>query len=559
MSAPRLAVCVEFPQLGWRFASTDESIVAGSKDWRGGGRCIISAVETDSSVSFTKMSAAIRITSGSEWERVESVLRTSRAVVQLHTFVYNEAEDFWGRIPNSLFGYVTRWRYAGGIATADIEISPFAVRPAEINWNDEDQYVRHAGDRGLEYQRFFAENPYSTKWPYGLTSPGARPVARNPLRPPLINLPPVILNPGSPNVFINEEITPIDVVVTDINPEDTIEVSVSTLPVGLVFDAVRRRITGTPTDANPPGAFGVTITADDSVEGNAPQTLQFFININAARANRPPIIDNPGRQEVRQGQAMNLPIRIQNDRAADEETVTSRVDTDKFRLPRGLRYEQTPTGGRIVGTVHANAERFRYTVRIYASDGVNDEVFTDFDIVVSGSSPTSRYAFPNSSNAFVPKTITRLTAMTPYSVALGFLDGANPPDITVAVTGLPPGITHNFAAATRTLTFSGTATSAARAIDNTTEGRAVAPYRVRVEITSDNISVVGYFTIAVVREGVTLTDGIPVFSSDTLSTTGGQNTIVDTPTPVSVTFTDNAPDGVVVAKTTSIYYIHRSG
>ena len=285
--------------------------------------------------------------------------------------------------------------------------------------------------------------------------PADDPPADNPLPS---NSPPAITNPGNRSYTQGETIAVFAIIVTDADAADTVAVSVSGLPAGLVWSASAGRVSGTVAADAAVRDYSVVITANDGV--NPDVTDAFTVSIAAAGSvtlpqgeetpepppvltppNSPPSIVNPGDWSYTQGEAIAaFAIVVADVDAAD--TVAVSVSG----LPSGLAY--SASSGQVGGTVAVDAAVRDYAVAITANDGVNPAVTDTFTVTVTEGERTlvlPRTLTPPPDNS--PPVITNPgdkryapgDVIRPFAIVVA--DDEDVP--VVAVSGLPPGLLYS--------------------------------------------------------------------------------------------------------------------
>ena len=182
-----------------------------------------------------------------------------------------------------------------------------------------------------------------------------------------LNTPPNITNPDDKSYYQGESISPFDITVTD--AEDTPSVTLSSLPLGLVYGS--GQISGTVSSGAAVGAYAVTISANDS--SNPVVSFTFTISVTP---NTPPVIANPGSKSYYQGESITA-FGVMVTDAEDNPTVTV------SGLPPGLVYES----GQVSGTISSDATVGEYAATIYANDGLNPDVSATLTINVTNPTP----------------------------------------------------------------------------------------------------------------------------------------------------------------------------
>ena len=237
------------------------------------------------------------------------------------------------------------------------------------------------------------------------------------------NAAPVITAPGDKTYEQGEAITAFAITVTDADGDD-VTVTVTGLPSGLSF--ANGQVQGTVAADAAAQAYTVTIGADDGV--NAGVEATFTVTVTDPPApNAAPVITAPGDKTYEQGQAITAFGITVTDADADPVTVTV------TGLPSGLSF----ANGQVQGTVAADAAAQAYTVTVGADDGVNAAVEATFTVTVT------EPAAPNAAPVITApgdKTYEQGQAITAFGITVTDADGD---DVTVAVSGLPSGLSYS--------------------------------------------------------------------------------------------------------------------
>lgn len=233
---------------------------------------------------------------------------------------------------------------------------------------------------------------------------------------------PTVTPVGDHSSVVGQPIAPITVVTA--NPSDT--VAVNQLPAGLVFDPATKTISGTPTVAGP---VLVTVTATNSAGVTSTDTFTYTVTTPVDRT--PPAITPLGNVTEPLGVAI-APIAVKTDDPTATVTVTG--------LPAGLSYN--PATGAISGTPTLAGQSI---VTVTATDPAGNTKTETFIITV----PAPVAPVPPAITPIGNQVVTTGTAITPVKVVTN--DGRN----TIAVSGLPAGVTFDPA----TATISGTPTN----------------------------------------------------------------------------------------------------
>ena len=226
---------------------------------------------------------------------------------------------------------------------------------------------------------------------------------------------PVITDPGDKRYQRGTGIEAFRIVVTG---GDDVTVAVSGLPPGLAWSSDSRRVSGTvAADAEERG-YPVTVTANDGT--NDPVTATFTITIGARGENQSPKIGNQIDRQFSRGEDVQFTIVVTD--PDDDETVAV------SGLPPGLTWQEDP--GRVQGTVAADAEERGYPVTVTANDGTNDPVTATFTITIAENHPPV-ISHPGD------KGYQQGTEIEAFRIVVIDADGD---DVTVRVSGLPPGL-----------------------------------------------------------------------------------------------------------------------
>ena len=263
---------------------------------------------------------------------------------------------------------------------------------------------------------------------------------------------------------------------------DPVTVTVTGLPSGLSY--ANGQVSGTVSADAAAQDYTATITADDGVNASVTTTFRVTVTEPVTAGGTPasgaPEITNPGDKTYEQGEAITAFGITVTDADGDPVTVTV------TGLPSGLSY----ANGQVSGTVATDAAAQDYTATITADDGVNTAVTASFTVTVT-----------EPELAIVALAITvpgnKIYRQGETITAFGIsATTANGDPVTVAVTGLPSGLSYANGQ------VSGTVAADAAAQDY------------RVTITPDdgvNAAVTAMFMITVVAEPLTLrsTQGPP--------------------------------------------------
>lgn len=179
------------------------------------------------------------------------------------------------------------------------------------------------------------------------------------------------------NTEVDEKnpITPIDIVVTDNDPQLTVSFVTTDangnvtngLPLDLTYDPITKKITGTPKNV---GVYQIAIHASDS-SGNVADAKNFTLTVKDKTAPRiDPIADKtlPPNQPI-------TPINI----TTDDSTAT--INVDPTTLPPGLTFDSTTK--KITGTPTTPGT---YTIKIKAKDPAGNESEQEFKITITSPS-----------------------------------------------------------------------------------------------------------------------------------------------------------------------------
>ncbi|MCE4958060.1 putative Ig domain-containing protein, partial [Macrococcoides caseolyticum] len=215
---------------------------------------------------------------------------------------------------------------------------------------------------------------------------------------------PIMVETPDTTVLQNNLIEPISVTANDA----TATITVTGLPAGLQYDSASRQITGTPTVA---GTFDLIATATDAAGNKA--TDSFTITV---LDKTPPTVTPIGDTSVPEDQPMNVKVLIEDTTA----------DVTTSGLPAGTYYDKA--SGAIIGTP---TQPGPYTVTITATDKALNSSTISFVLTVTDKTAPVITPVPDQAvNEDAPLTI-------PVSVT------DNYSEVTVAVTGLPAGMTYN--------------------------------------------------------------------------------------------------------------------
>ena len=266
------------------------------------------------------------------------------------------------------------------------------------------------------------------------------------------NILPVITSPGNKSYVMGEPIVAFAITVTDSDVGDTVTVTVTGLPAGLVYGS--GQVSGTVAASAPAQDYTVTIEANDSHDT---VTLDFTFTV---LANALPVITDPGNKSYERGQTI----------VAFAITVADSDDTPAVTvegLPAGLAY----SGGQVSGTITTAATVQDYTVTITAADGINADVTLDFTIAVTNILPV--ITSPGN------KSYRQGEAIGAFAITATDQDTAD--SVTLTVTGLPAGLAYGSGQ------VSGTVAAAATVQD----------YTVTIEANDSHDTVTLDFTVAV--------------------------------------------------------------
>ncbi len=160
-----------------------------------------------------------------------------------------------------------------------------------------------------------------------------------------------------------------------------------------------------------------SVTATDTATGT-------IIDDDGDSSNAPPVITAPGDKSYAQGAAITAFDITVSDADGDTPTVTL------AGLPSGLTY----ASGQVSGTVADDAAVQDHTVTITANDGVNQDVTETFTITVTDVN------FPPVITWRDDFYVIQYREMTAVPVEVSDADGD---EVTVTVTGLPPGLEYS--------------------------------------------------------------------------------------------------------------------
>ena len=363
------------------------------------------------------------------------------------------------------------------------------------------------------------------------------------------NAPPVITAPGDKTYEQGEEITAFGITVTDADA-DTVTVTLSGLPSGLSYTS--DQVQGSVAADAAAQDYTVTISADDGV--NAAVTETFTVTVTEpAPANAPPAITDPGDKTYEQGEEIAAFGITVTDADADTVTVTL------SGLPSGLSY----TSDQVQGTVAADTAAQDYTVTISADDGVNAAVAETFTLTVTEPAPANA---PPVITVPGDKTYEQGEEIAAFGITV---TDADQDSVTLAVTGLPPGLSYtsdqvqgtvatDAAAQDYTVTISaddGVNTAVTATFTVTVAEPVLAISTLAITLPANKIYLQGE-TIPGFGVTATTADGDPVTVTVTglptgLSYTGGQvqGTVAADAAAQDYTVTITADDGVNAAMT----------
>ena len=188
------------------------------------------------------------------------------------------------------------------------------------------------------------------------------------------NSAPTITNPGDRNYRRGDRVQ-FTIPVVDPDEGDTVTVTVSGLPSGLVWQPDPGRVAGTVAMDAALQPYRVRVEATD---GKASRSLTFTITIgdgtNGPRTNRAPDIVSPGNKSYQQGQTIPaFSIDATDPDEGDTATITS-----VSGLPEDLVWRS----GSVSGTVAMDAAVRDYPVTVTATDG-KDTASLTFTITIT--------------------------------------------------------------------------------------------------------------------------------------------------------------------------------
>jgi hypothetical protein len=180
-----------------------------------------------------------------------------------------------------------------------------------------------------------------------------------------VNRPPIFANPLNPEIAENAMLI-FNPQAMDPDGDSVIQNVVSTLPPGAQFNASSGNLTWVP-NFTQAGIYVVNFSAND---GNHIAYLP--ITITVINVNRPPVMANPGDQEIKENNTLVLTLRASD---ADAEPITYGSVT---ALPYGA--ELDPVSGLFVWTPDYG-QHDSYAIIFTASDGI-DKTYAPIEITV---------------------------------------------------------------------------------------------------------------------------------------------------------------------------------
>ncbi len=161
--------------------------------------------------------------------------------------------------------------------------------------------------------------------------------------------------------IVGAEQTPISFTATGTDPDlDELVFTLAGAPPGAVIEAGSGVFTWTPTEAQGPGTYSMTVVVTDT--GSPPLTHSQIVRVTAAEANRPPSLAPIVDRQDGEGSAVDLTVA-----GTDPDLPANTLTYRAVGLPLGVVID--PISGVISGTVDAEAAAGSpYTVEITVSD-----------------------------------------------------------------------------------------------------------------------------------------------------------------------------------------------
>jgi hypothetical protein len=185
-----------------------------------------------------------------------------------------------------------------------------------------------------------------------------------PVLPPA---PPVLTGvPVSPLNANEKTLITFDANATDPNIGDTLTFSLSGQPAGATFSVTTGIFNWTPTEAQGPGTYNLTVTVSDGALSDS-EPLQ----INVAEVNSPPVVTNPGPLLHGEGEVLDVTMF-----GTDSDLPAQTKTWSATGLPPGLSINAST--GHITGTVGAGATAGSpYSAKVRLTDSGAGDLFDE--------------------------------------------------------------------------------------------------------------------------------------------------------------------------------------
>jgi large repetitive protein len=189
-----------------------------------------------------------------------------------------------------------------------------------------------------------------------------------------LNSPPQLALPGNQ---IIDELTPLNVSASATDPDlpaNTLTFTLVSGPPGLTLDSTSGAISWTPTEAQGPGNYRVTIQVTDNGTPPASDTRDFFITVN--EANSAPSLVNPGTRTVDEHVTFSLTLQ-----GSDSDVPVQSLTYSLLSGPPGM----TLTGNQLAWTPDESFGGTTQTIQVRVTDNgsPNLSAIQTFDLVVN--------------------------------------------------------------------------------------------------------------------------------------------------------------------------------
>ncbi|MDX1995856.1 MAG: putative Ig domain-containing protein [bacterium] len=236
-----------------------------------------------------------------------------------------------------------------------------------------------------------------------------------------VNRAPTVTNPGNQTSTANVAITPLQIAAQDAD-NNTLTYSTTGLPDGLTINTSTGQISGTPTSA---GTSSVTVNVSDNGSPSESASVSFSWTVNAAPANTPPVVTNPGNQTSTANVAIT-PLQI-----VASDTAGQTLTYNANGLPDGLSINSET--GVISGAPNA-AGTTSVTVTVSDNGTPSESASVSFSWTVNAAPPSNTPpVVVNPGN----QTSTAGQAITPLQIVASDTTGQT---LSYNANGLPDGL-----------------------------------------------------------------------------------------------------------------------